>query len=348
MIGPDLVRTAATAAIVVGVVTGRVTLVLLIGAAVLGAAAGAVSDSAQAVAVRHVVPSHQLPAALAQNEARGHLASLTGQPAGGYLYALGAALPVLADAVSYLTSAVLAGLIRRPLGAPVSRADPNEPTATADPSAEASPVSRRRDSIWRDIPVGLRHLWRAPFLRTSLLCATGINVVFSGLSLTIIASQTTQGTAASQLGVAFSMGALGGILGALASTRVQRWLSPASLIYCFGWSATFALIALGHTHNTYLIGALLATVYFTATPANAMLFAAQIHVTPPHLQGRVISAAMLTAGIAAPIGPLLGGLLLDRFGQATAFAVFAAIVATMTATMHLSTSIRTMRAPGTS
>ena len=118
MIGPDLVRAAATAAIVAGVVTGRVTLVLLIVAAVVGAAVGAVSDSAQAVAVRHVVPSRQLPAALAQNEARGHLAGLTGQPAGGYLYALGTALPVLADALSYLASAVLAGMIRQPLRHP--------------------------------------------------------------------------------------------------------------------------------------------------------------------------------------------------------------------------------------
>ena len=179
-----------------------------------------------------------------------------------------------------------------------------------------------------------------------MLCATGINVVFAGLSLTIIASQTTQGAAASQLGVAFSMGALGGILGAWTSTRVQRWLTPAGLIYCFGWCTTFALIALGHTDHTYVIGALLAIVYFTATPANAMLFAAQIHATPPQLQGRVISAAMLTAGLAAPIGPLLGGLLLDRFGRTTAFGVFAAIVATMTTTMHLSTSIRAMRRPG--
>lgn len=325
MIGSDLVRAASTTAVVAGVVTGRVTLALLVVTAVLGAAAGAVSESAQAVAVRHVVPAGQLPTALAQNEARGHLAGLTGQPAGGYLYALGAALPVLADALSYLASAILTGRIRTPAMGP----DPAGPTA--------------RDPMWREILAGLRHLWHTRFLRTTMLCATAINVVFAGLSLTIIASQATPGTAAPRLGVAFSMGALGGILGAWASARAQRWLSPAGLVYGFGWTATLALVALGRTHDPYLIGALLAAVYSTATPANAMLFAAQIHATPPHLQGRVISAAMLTAGLAAPIGPPLGGLLLDRFGQAAAFTVFAAIVAATTVVMHLSTSIRTMR-----
>jgi MFS family permease len=323
MVVADLVRAATTAWIVVAVVAGRVTLAQLVVATVVASAAGDVFDSAQAVAVRHVVPGSQLPVALAQNEARGHLASLTGRPVGGYLYGFGAALPVLADALSYLASAVLAGLVRRPLRPALGGGGP----------------------MWRDIPVGLRYLWRSRFLRVSLLCAAGINVAFSGLQLVIIAAQTSRGTAASELGVAFSMGAAGGILGAWASARTQRWLSPPALVYCFGWTATLALAALGQAHNAYVIGALLAAVFFAAAPANAMLVAVQIHVTPPELQGRVISAAMLTAGVAAPLGPLVGGFLLDRWGQVATFGAFAGLVAALTVVMHASASIRTMRRP---
>lgn len=86
--------------------------------------------------------------------------------------------------------------------------------------------------------------------------------------------------------------------------------------------------------DTYLVGALLATMFFVATPANATRFAAQIHITRPELHGRVVSAAMLAAPIAAPIGPPRAGLLLDHTGQKPAFFVFAALTAAVTIVMH--------------
>ena len=326
MVISDLVRAATTASIIIAVVAGRVTLTQLIAAAVLSSAGGTAFEAAQAVAVRHVVPSRQLPHALAQNEARGHIASLTGQPIGGYLYGISAALPVLADALSYLASATLIAFIRKAM------------------HDERHQHNRR--PMWRDIPTGLRYVWRSAFLRVTLLCAAGINLVFAGLSLIIIAAQTANGTAAVHLGTAFSMGAIGGILGAWASAPIQSRLPPSTLVYAFGWTATVAFAALSQTSNTYTVGALLAVVFFTATPANAMLFAVQIHITPPELQGRVISAAMLTAGIAAPLGPLLGGFLFDHSGQAPTFLTFSTMVAALTITMHLSTAIRTMHPPG--
>lgn len=326
MVISDLVMAATTASIIIAIVAGRVTLTQLIAAAILGSACGTAFDSAQAVAVRHVVPSKQLPHALAQNEARGHIASLTGQPIGGYLYGISAALPVLADALSYLSSATLISLIRKPLHDQRHR--------------------HNRGPMWRDIPIGLRYVWRSAFLRITLLCAAGINIVFAGLSLVIIASQAANGIAAVHLGTAFGIGAIGGILGAWASAPIQRRLPPSALVYIFGWTATVALAALSQTQNTYAVGALLAVVFFTATPANAMLFAVQIDITPPELQGRVISAAMLTAGIAAPLGPLLGGFLFDHSGQAPTFLTFSTMVAALTITMHFSTAIRTMRRPG--
>jgi len=91
----------------------------------------------------------------------------------------------------------------------------------------------------------------------------------------------------------------------------QRRTSPSGLVYAFGWTATVGLATLSRTHNTYAIGALLAAMAFTATPANAMLFAVQIHSTP----------------------------------QTPTFLAFATIVATITIVMHLSTTIRTMRRP---
>jgi MFS family permease len=65
MIVPDLVRAATTLSIVIAILAGHVTLAHLLAATVVGSACGAVFDSAQTVAIRHVVPSEQLPKALA-------------------------------------------------------------------------------------------------------------------------------------------------------------------------------------------------------------------------------------------------------------------------------------------
>lgn len=56
---------------------------------------------------------------------------------------------------------------------------------------------------------------------------------------------------------------------------------------------------------------------------------------------------MLAAGIAAPAGPPLAGLLHDHLGQAPTFLLFAVLAAALTIVMHLSSPIRTMHRPGT-
>jgi MFS family permease len=326
MIVPDLVRTATTLSIMVVILVGHVTLAQLLITTVLGSVCGAVFDSAQTVAIRHVVPPEQLPHALAQDSARGHLAGLVGQPVGGYLYGLGLAAPVLADWVSYLACAGLTVLVRSPM--------------------RTGRAPDRLSELWRDIPAGLRYVASSPFLRVTLATAVGFNVVFAGLTIVIIASEAARGGAAFHLGTALAMGALGGILGAWSSPSLNRRFSPPALVYLFGWTCTIALVLLGQVHNTYYVGALLAAMFFVATPANATLFAAQIEITPPDMQGRVVSAAMLSAGIAGPVGPPLAGLMLDSIGRASTFLLFAALAAALTVVLHLSPRVRTMRCPG--
>ncbi len=325
MIVSDLVRAATTLSIMIMVLVGHVMLVPLIVAGVLGSACSAIFESAQAVAIRHVVPPTQLPQALAQDSARGHLASLVGQPLGGYLYSISLALPVLADAVSYVACAGLTAMVRNRL--------------------QTSRAPERHGTLWRDIPIGLRYVVSSPFLRVTLACSIGFNVMFASLTIVIIASEAAHGGAAFHLGTALSMGALGGMLGAWAAPTLNKRLSPAALVYLFGWICCGAFLLLGQVENTYLVGALLAVMFFAATPANATLFAAQIDITPPELQGRVVSAAMLAAGIAAPAGPPLAGLLLDSTGRAPTFCLFAALAAALTIVMHLNATIRTMSRP---
>lgn len=327
MIVSDLLRAAAMLGSGIVIITGRLTLAQLLIATVIASICGAIFDSAQTVAIRHVVWPTQLPQALAVDQARGHVASLAGQPLGGYLYGIGAAVPVLANTISYFTSTGLIALVRSPM--------------------RTSRAPGRVRTLWRDIPIGLRYVASSPFLRVTLACAVGFNFVFASLTIAIIASQAARSGAVFHIGMALGMGAVGGVLGVLAAPFLNKRLSPAALVYSFGWTCCFVLALLGQAHNTYVVGALLAVMFFVATPANATLFAAQIDITPPELQGRVVSAAMLAASIAGPAGPPLAGLLLDNAGQTPTFLLYAALTAALTIVMHLSSPVRTMHRPGT-
>ena len=82
LVGADVVRAACTAALVVSVATGHLALWQLVVVGALNACAGVFSEVAHSVALRHIVPAAQLPAAFALNDGRGHAISLAGQPVG--------------------------------------------------------------------------------------------------------------------------------------------------------------------------------------------------------------------------------------------------------------------------
>jgi MFS family permease len=326
MVWAEAVRAVVTGTLVVAVLADRLTIAHLIVVTVVGSACAVCFEPAQTIAVRHVVPVSQLPLALAQNEARGHVAGLGGPPLGGFLFGLGPAAPLVAHALSYVVSAVSVAAIRRPMG-----------TATGHGGG------RIRD----DLTAGARHVWRTPFLRVTLLVAAVFQFVFAGLGLTIIAVATTGGTAAVHIGAALSLAGVGGILGAWAAPFLQRRFSPAALVTGLGWTSVAGILPMARWSDVYLAGALLGAVYFVGTPANAMLVATQMAATPAHLQGRVISAAFLLAGFAAPLGPLVAGVVYDNVGRTATFATFVAVLLVCTVAMHRSRVIRQMARPVT-
>nr|WP_272956060.1 MFS transporter [Actinopolymorpha rutila] len=302
----DAIRAVATASVALAVVADRLSMVHLVVVAVVSAACDAFFDPAQMVAVRQVVPTTQLPNAMAQNEARGHLAALGGPPLGGLLFGVAAALPIAVQAASFVTSGLLIGSIRRRL------------FGEERPHGEEGRQANFRP-LRHDLLTGIRMVWTNTFLRVTLLSAAGYSLIFPAVVLVVIASTRARGAPAVEIGAALSLAGIGGILGAWLSPQLQRWLPPPVLVYLFCTTTTLALGALMFAYDPFLVGALLALTYFTSAPANGMLAAVQISITPPELQGRVLSAVMLVAGLAAPLGPLAGGWLLQDLGVRVTF-----------------------------
>jgi hypothetical protein len=321
----DLTRGVAAGLVCAALFFGHLTFGQLLLTALVTGICGVFTDAAQSVAVRHVVPAENLPQAFAMNEGRGHAVGLIGQPAGGLLYSIQQFLPFLTHALSYLLSALLIRSINDPM------------TGVAPSGGHAT--------IRSELFIGLRYFWGNAFLRASMICAAGFQFIFSGLALALIAGLTNRGTEPSELGLIFALGAVGGIVGAVIAPHIQQRVRPVFLVTGFGWTAALFLLALTVVDAAIPAGLLIGLIYLTATPANAMFAAVQIHITPKELQGKVLSAMLLIAGIFTPLGPLGAGLMIDSIGYSGTLLGFATLAALLTAAMHLMQPIRMMTHP---
>ena len=95
LIAANLVGATAFAVLAVTAMTQVLSIWLLLVMGVVSGAAGAVIGPANAAATRVVVPSDQLPEALAQSGSRSEAAHIAGPPAGGALYSLARGLPFI-------------------------------------------------------------------------------------------------------------------------------------------------------------------------------------------------------------------------------------------------------------
>lgn len=320
---PEILRCAAAAALAVLILVDRLDVVLLLMCSSLMGGASALVDTANSVAVRSVVPPSQLPQAFALNEGRAHGVSLIGQPLGGAMFGVVPALPMLMSAIASAAAALLCGAVR-----PAVR-----------------PLSARSTTLSRELFDGIRHVWRDPFLRTALTAAAVFQFAFAGVSFAVIADLSVRGFPAREIGIVFAIGAAGGIAGATAAGRLQRRLRPSTLILCMSWTTVFGFGLLGLVLTPTAAALIFGVIFFASTPANAMLVAVQMHRTPPELQGRVISAALLLAGLSAPLGPIAAGQLLDRTGPTLTFVSFATLIACVAAWLQVDRNIRTLTRP---
>ncbi|MFJ3793959.1 MFS transporter [Kitasatospora sp. NPDC090091] len=318
----DVLRTVAYGALGAAVLADAAGMAMVLVLVVVGAAANAVFSTAEHAAVRNLVRPDQLSDAVARNEARSYGTQLAGPPLGGLLFGLGRSVPFLGNAVSHLLSLAALLAIREPMQEPRKEA------------AESSGAAAGAE--------GLRFVLANPFLRALLLIAAPLNMAFTGMIFAIIVSLQRSGTSSYLVGLASTIFAVGGFLGAFAAPSVQRRLRLPTLILVLSW-ATAALMAASALFSTSVLAAVpLAAAVFLGPTANAALFGYQAAITPDHLQGRVFSVVILAATSAAALAPALAGLLLDHLSSAAAMLVFALIVSIGAVTATFSTGIRSM------
>jgi MFS family permease len=233
--------------------------------------------------------------------------------AGLLIEVLKAPLALLADALSFLGSALFLGRIR-----------------AAEP-----PIEREPGTLREQLTSGLGFIFRDPIIRTILLSAGTLNLFnycFQGLF--ILYATVDLGIEPGILGLALGAGAVGGILGAVIASRVGRiiGLGPAYLLGLILFPSSLLLVPLAGGQSEPVILALLFLSEFGAGLGVMILDinvgALMLARTPDRIRARSTGAfRFINMGI-RPIGATRGGLLGAAFGvQTTLYVVVVAQLA---------------------
>lgn len=174
---------------------------------------------------------------------------------------------------------------------------------------------------------GLRYLWRQRLLRLMALVLTALCSCWGAwLALMPLVTTSVMGLSPSEYGMVLSALGIGGLVGALTVTTVnrligRRWALFADLIGTFAMVAAPAL-----TTNMWLVaaGAFLGGMGGTLWAINARTIAQ--YLVPAELMGRYSAVARLFSWGAMPVGAAAVGLLAEFFGAQAAFTVFAVVV----------------------
>jgi MFS family permease len=225
-------------------------------------------------------------------------AQITGPGIAGILIgAVTAPFAILLDSISFVVSALFMVAIRRDEPAPEPRIDEHG----------------NRPSMRTEIAEGLRYVGGHRYLR-SIAATTGISNFFSNIAFSILILYLVRELAFTPaiLGLAFSLGAVGFLLGALLANRVATRFGVGPTIVgsavTFGPAALLVAIAPpdlapGFVAASGFLGGLGGAIY------NINQVSLRQAITPERMQGRMNATMRFIVWGTIPFGNIVGGLL---------------------------------------
>jgi MFS family permease len=310
-------RVVVTVAVVLALVTGRLSLPLLLAAAALLGIGYAACSAARMLLLRSVVPDEQLTAALTQDQVRTNGAGIAGPALGGALYsvrALAHAAPFVFTAAAFVIAMVTTAFLpRRATGQPSEDRprDENQPPVATDQGGMLA---------------GVRVLWGQPLLRASVILIMIVNTLGAGLDLVIIVLLRHQSVPSPQIGIVLGVGSAGGIAG-IGFVKFLHRLRPGVMLLavCLGFTVVIALLAV--PFGRWWVAGLLFIAMLGIPAIQVAVDILVIRRAPEGQRGRVVAALMTLIGLGMPAGLVGCGLLLQYVPAQAATLTLAAILA---------------------
>ena len=284
-------------------------------ASALSGGAAAFTLPAHASALQALVPKQQLATAHAQGQARVYAVQLGGPPLGGLLYSIGRVSPFVFHAVATTVSVLCylaAGVPRRPVGEAAKG-----PNQQAGRKSGAARVASMKD----DFVAGFRWLIGQRGLRAVLGIAIFLNPLVNAIWIPIIVLVNERGGGALDTGIIMASVGIGGLLGALLSTRLSKLLPAGKLVLLVGFviGLSYCLIPLPLGMHWPMVPLIIACL---ASPSlNVAIMALVGREVPSSMMGRMSSMLTLSFQGLAPLGPAIGGLLAAALGGGEALVV---------------------------
>ncbi len=308
MVVADLIRACLLAGLVASVVTGLVSVPLLVAAVLcVGVAQCFFDSSAQAV----------IPAVVGRDkDVLAHVngrfwaldttgRALLGPPLGSASFALSRALPFAADAGSFLASAAL--VQRLPAVAP-----PDAP----------------HEGVGVAIRKGLRHLFATRDLRVLALSMGAFNFAYNAsMAIFVLYAREILKVPTAAYGLLLAAGAVGGVVMGWQARPLTRSLSYRQMMAVAHVAQGIAWVGIAVAANVWITAALFVLAGAAGSLSSVALGSARQALTPDALLGRVVSATRLFALGAAGIGALTGGAVAASYGLTAAFTLSASVLA---------------------
>ena len=209
---------------------------------------------------------------------------------------------VLVDAASFAASGLFLLGIRRREETPIRQT-----------------VGGRTTSLWADLREGLRFVLRNPNLRAQAGCTATSNLFSSvAFSIFLVYAVRELRLSAGVIGLVFSIGAAGSLLGALTATRIsKRFGIGATTIATAAFFGPATLLVAAAPAGNAAIGFLVAAQLafgFSVVVYNIVQVSYRQAICPPRLQGRMNSVMRFLVWGTIPIGTLAGGALATWMG----------------------------------
>jgi len=220
--------------------------------------------------------------------------------AGLLVKAVGAANAVLIDAASFVTSFISLIAIRT--------SEDHRPRATGD----------ERTTLRTEIAEGLRFVWHEPLIR-SVSLSTATSNLFSTMSysVSLLFFRRQIHLSPAHIGLLFTAGGAGGVLGAVLAARIARRFGVgrtilfAIMISGIGELA-YPLVTPAHANLLIVAGGLLVGAGSVAYNVNQV--SVRQALCPLHLQGRMNASVRTIVWGCMPIGAFIGGVLGSTIG----------------------------------
>ena len=304
----DLGRAAVLSTIPIAYVLGVLTIWQMY---VVGFVAGTLTvffDVAYQSYLPSLVERDQLVDGNGKLEVSRTIAQTAGPAIGGGLIGLVTApFAIIADAVSFLGSALFVFSIRR-----------HEPR----PDPHVDEHGRARGSLRQEVSAGLRYVLGNRYLRGIAACTATSNL-FGNIAFAVIIVYAVRdlNLTAPEIGIVFGLGNIGSIVGALTADRLRRaiGLGPAIIasIALSGPGLLFVAIAPRSDPIAFLVaGGVLTGLSNVIYNINQVSFRQAI--TPTTMQGRMNATMRFIVWGTIPIGSVLGGVIATSASVSTA------------------------------